>query len=602
MSDATTSQNLAQDITWDLSDLYASLDDPALEKDISGALERARKFETRFRSEIASKNLSSETLSSAFQEIEAIHEMYDKGMSFVFLVFSADMQNPRHGAMYQQTQEQMTEIRRHLLFFDLAVAAHPDDLVHRFLQDPSLGRYHHTIEKIRTFRPYQLTEPEEKMIDEKANTGVRAFGRLFDEAITRMKFRLQEGEKVTELSEQETLALLHDPKREKRRAGALALTEGLKAQGPLFSYIFNVIAADHSSEDRLRKIPDPMTVRHLDNEINPAAVEALLTTCDRNVGIVSRYYRLKKNLLKLDRLYDYDRYAPLSSNAPLIDFDRCKEQVLISFSDFSPKAYEIAKAFFDRRWIDAALHPGKKGGAFCHGTVPSVHPYVLVNYTGQPRDVMTVAHELGHGIHQTLASVQGYLNCDTPLTLAETASVFSEMLVFHRMKAKETDHQARLVLLCEKIEETFATVFRQAALTRFEQAFHAARREEGELSVERFNQFWMETNQAMFGDSLELTQDYAWWWMYIPHFIHSPFYCYAYSFGHLLVLALYQRYLSEGKAFVPNYLALLEGGGSDRPERLLMKTVGIDITRPEFWQEGMDLIVDMVKEAEQLAG
>lgn len=602
MADMTSKvHDLAQDIRWDLSDLYRDLDDPELEKDLMEALQRAQAFEGRFRSEMASDALPSKILLSAFQELEAIHEQSDKAMSFVFLIFAADSSNPRHGAVMQKTQEQLTEIRKHLLFFELAVAALPDHLATQFLEDPTLGRFRHSIEKMRTYHPYQLTEPEERIIDEKANTGVRAFSRLFDESINRITFRMTEDGKPKELSEQEVLSLLYDPDRVKRRAAAASLTEGLKEHGPLLAYIFNIIAADHASEDRMRRLPDPMALRHLDNEIDPAAVEALLSTCDRNMGLVGRYYRLKQRLIGLERLYDYDRYAPLSADTTTIPFDQCRAQVLSAFSDFSSKSYEVARKFFDRRWIDAELRPGKRGGAFCHATVPSAHPYVLVNYTGRPRDVMTVAHELGHGIHQSLSSVQGYLNADAPLTLAETASVFAEMLVFHRLKNEEDDPKARLFLLCEKIEEAFATVFRQAAMTRFEQALHQARRKEGELSIERINQFWMETNRSMFGDSVELTPDYSYWWMYIPHFVHSPFYCYAYSFGHLLVLSLYQRYLSEGKAFVSNYLALLEGGGSDRPERLLKRTVGIDIVRAEFWQEGIDLLNVLVGEAEALA-
>ncbi|HET6370893.1 MAG TPA: M3 family oligoendopeptidase [Nitrospiria bacterium] len=602
MPETVSPQDLAKDITWDLSDLYRSLDDPALERDLTEALERAKKFEAKYRSQISPRPPAPDTLLAAFQEMESIREQADRAMSFVFLLFAADTQNPRHGAMMQKTQERLTELRKHLLFFELGVAALPDGPAEMLIADQRLARYRHVIEKLRTFHPYQLSEPEERIIDEKANTGVRAFGRLFDETISRMKFRLKEGGKIKELGEQEVLSLLYDSSRKRRRAAASALTDGLKANGPLLGYIFNVVVADHASEDRLRKLPDPMASRHLDNEVVPAAVEALLDACDRNVGTVARYYRLKKRLLRLDRLYDYDRYAPLKSSGALIDFESCRERVLTSFSAFSPKAHEIAKTFFERHWIDAALRPGKRGGAFCHATIPSVHPYVLVNYTGRPRDVMTVAHELGHGIHQSLSSAQGYLSADAPLTLAETASVFAEMLVFHRLKNEETDPKMRLILLCEKIEESIATAFRQSALTRFEQSVHKARREEGELSLERYNRIWLEVNRTMFGDSVDLTEDYGHWWMYISHFIHSPFYCYAYTFGHLLVLSLYQRYLSEGLSFVPRYLALLEGGGSDRPERLLQRTVGIDVARPEFWQEGLDLLSGMVDEAERLAG
>jgi oligoendopeptidase F len=310
---------------------------------------------------------------------------------------------------------------------------------------------------------------------------------------------------------------------------------------------------------------------------------------------------LKKKELGLPTLYDYDRYAPLSSESEPIPFDHAREKVLSAFHDFSPRAEEVAAQFFQKGWIDAAVRPGKRGGAFSHGTVPSVHPYVFVNYLGTPRDVMTLAHELGHGLHQWLSREQNYFNFDTPLTTAETASVFAEMLVFHQFKKEEKDPKKRLALLMEKLEESFATVFRQVVLCRFEQVVHLARRNEGELSFDRINGLWMEANRGMFKDSVHLTDDYKWWWMYIPHFIHSPFYTYAYAFGHLLVLALYQKYLEEGKRFVPKYLGLLSAGGSQRPDQLLLEKMGLNIAESGFWQGGLDLLERMLKEAERLA-
>jgi len=462
MSNSGSGPNLAAGTAWDLSDLYRDPADPALEADLSKALDRAIQFEQDHRPRIKPGVLTPESLLSALKEIESIREQADKAMSFASLLFAADTRNPRHGALLQKTQERLTELRKHLLFFELAIAQFPKALIEELIVDARLAGYRHVIEKIQAFRPYQLPEAEEQLIDEKANTGIRAFSRLFDETVQRIRFPFSEGDNIRELSEQEVLSLLYDPDRERRRGAASALTDGLREHGALLSFIFNVVLADHASDDRLRRRPDPMTARNLENEADPASVDALLCTCDRNIGIVSRFYRLKQQLLRLDRLYDYDRYAPLEPSGGLIGFDRCREQVLDAFLAFSPKVHQIAKVFFEKHWIDAELREGKRGGAFCHGTVPSVHPYVLVNYTGRPRDVMTVAHELGHGIHQLLSAPRGYLSCDAPLTLAETASVFAEMLVFHRLKNEAQTSQARLLLLCEKIEDSSLPFFARA--------------------------------------------------------------------------------------------------------------------------------------------
>jgi oligoendopeptidase F len=405
-----------------------------------------------------------------------------------------------------------------------------------------------------------------------------------------------------EMGEQEALALLYNSNRSVRQAAAKGLTEGFQKNASLLTFIMNQVTADHASDDRLRRFPDPMASRNLSNEIDPTAVEALLSSCEDYYGLVERYYQLKKKKLGLETLYDYDRYASLSLESSSIPYEEAEEKVLAAFHDFSPKAEEVAAQFFKKRWIDAEVRPGKRGGAFSSGTVPSVHPYVFINYLGTPRDVMTLAHELGHGLHQWLSRERNYFNFDTPLTTAETASVFAEMLVFHRFKKEEKDPKKRLILLMEKLEESFATVFRQVVLCRFEQVVHLARRNEGELSPDRINGFWMEANRAMFKDSVTLTDDYKWWWMYIPHFIHSPFYTYAYAFGHLLVLALYQKYLQEGKKFVPKYLNLLAAGGSQRPEQLLQEKMGLDITDSQFWRGGLDLLERMLGEAEHLAG
>jgi len=330
-------------------------------------------------------------------------------------------------------------------------------------------------------------------------------------------------------------------------------------------------------------------------------VQALMHACEARHDLVQRYYHLKRRLLGLDALADYDRYAPLRAEASGTSWERCREIVLTAYGAFSPRMREIAALFFEQHWIDAEARDGKRGGAFSASTVPSVHPYVLLNYTGELHDVMTVAHELGHGVHQYLSRPHGYLQADTPLTLAETASVFGEMLVFEQLLREVGEPAARLGLLCSKIEDTIATVFRQIAMTRFEEKVHRARRAHGELSRDDICTLWQDTNAALYGDSVVLTDNYRWWWSYIPHFIHTPFYCYAYGFGELLVLALYQMYKREGAAFVPKYLDLLAAGGSEAPPTLLHR-IGVDIADPSFWQLGLEPLRVMIEQAEQLAG
>jgi oligoendopeptidase F len=451
---------------------------------------------------------------------------------------------------------------------------------------------------LRRYRDHVLSEPEERILEETANTGRRAFGRLFDELISAMRFRV-EGESE-DLGEEEILARLYAPDRDVRRRAAAALTAGLRAEARPLAFIFNTLVQDKAVDDRLRDHSSPLEARNLANEIEGPAVESLLSACVDRYSLVARYYRLKARLLGLERLEDFDRYAPISREERTIPFDEARDTVLDAYGAFAPEMAEVAGRFFERHWIDAELRPGKRGGAFSASTLPQVHPYVLLNYTGNPRDVMTVAHELGHGVHQSLAAGQGLLEQDTPLTTAETASVFGEMLVFRRLMAAETDPSARLALLCGKLEDAFATVFRQVCMTRFEQSLHAARRSEGELALERVNELWLAANRPMFGDSVALGDDYGWWWLYIPHFVHSPFYCYAYAFGELLVLALLRCYDEQGQAFVARYLDLLRAGGSDTPDALLAR-LDLDITDPSFWDGGLALLEDMVAEAEKLA-
>jgi len=601
MNDAASSASpgLAAGVRWDLADLYPEPAEAALERDLDAAEAAALRFAERHRGRIA--GLDARALAAAIDELEALLEPSARGAAYAGLRFAADTSLPANGALLQRVQERGSAVHNAIVFFQLEWVAVDDDAAAKLLADPALARRRHLLEAMRRYRPHVLSEPEEKLIEELANTGERAFSRLFDEILAAARFRVEEAGAVRECTEEEVLALLYDPGRERRQAGAAALTAGLRQHAHVLAFVFNTLVQNKATEDRLRAYPDPMAARHLSNEIEPKSVDALLAACERAHPLVQRYYRLKRRLLGLDELLDYDRYAPVGEARGAVPWAEAQRLVLAAYRDFSPVLAEIAGRFFERRWIDAELRPGKRGGAFSAGTVPSAHPYVLLNYTGTQRDVMTLAHELGHGAHQWLAREQGLFEQDTPLTLAETASVFGEMLVFRRLLREESDPKTRLALVCGKIEDAFATVFRQVVMTRFEQMLHEARRSEGELPIERISALWMEANRPMHGDAVRLTDDYGWWWLYIPHFVHSPFYCYAYAFGELLVLALLRRYDAEGDAFVPRYLELLRAGGSEAPAVLLAR-LGLDVTDPAFWEGGVALLAELVEEAERLAG
>ncbi len=600
MNERAREPSSADGIAWDLGDLYDGMDDPALRADLETAEQRANHFERKYRGTVFSEEgTPSAKLLEALADYEAILEQVGRAVAYVHLLHAAQSDDPKRGALLQSVRERSTAIRKHLIFFELEWLDVPDGAAEVLLGRPEISRYRHYLEKERKLRPHRLSEPEEKILDEKANTGSRAFVRLFDETLSAARFKVSCDGEVKEMNEQQVLALLYHPDRSQRAAASEGFTEGLRSYRQLLTYIFNVVVLDHKVDDGLRSFPTPMASRNLSNEIDQEVVDTLLAASESGHDIVQRYYRFKARLLGVDRLFDYDRYAPTFADAPSYDWTRCRQIVEAAYADFDGRAGEIVGAFFRKSWIDADPRLGKRGGAFCSSTVPSVHPYVLVNYTDRMRDVMTVAHELGHGIHQSLASERGYLQCDAPLTLAETASVFGEMLVFHRLMELETDPEVRLSLLCGKLEDAFATAFRQVVLTRFEQKLHAARREEGELSTERIGDLWMQANRPMHGDAVELTENYSLWWIYIPHFIHTRFYCYAYAFGELLVLALYQKYREEGRAFVPRYFSLLAAGGSEVPD-VLLKEMGVDITDAGFFAGGLTVLRELLEEAEAL--
>lgn len=588
----------AEVVRWDLSDLYAGPRDPALEADLDTAANEAEAFREAYRGRVAELNAAD--LVDGLAQLEDLERRLARPSAYIGLLHAVRGNDSEVGATLTRIEERTTAIGNRLLFFLLEWQAVDGPTAERLLQEEALGPYRHFLTTVRRYRPYRLSEAEERLLAEKQLTARSAWTRLFDETFTRLRFDAG-GE---QLSEEEVLARLKAEGGETRRTAAEALTEGLRGQLPLLTHVFNTVLTDKATDDRLRGYPHWLTERNLDNEASEAMVAALVDRVTQRTPLMARYYRLKARLLDLDTLYDYDRYAPLPGTQRTFDWASARETVLDAFGAFSSDMRAIAEEFFERGWIDAPVAEGKTGGAFSHPATPDVHPFVLVNFTGTASDVMTLAHELGHGVHQYLAREQGYYNADTPLTTAETASVFGEMLTFEHLMAGESTSEGKLALLCNKLEETFATVFRQMAMHRFEEAVHTTRREEGELSSERLGELWLTTQRPQFsddqGEAVTLSEGYRHWWSYIPHFLHVPGYVYAYAFGELLTLALYERYREEGAAFVPQYLDLLAAGGSESPEALVGR-LGLDLTDPGFWDRGLDVLATMVDRAEALA-
>lgn len=590
-------------ITWDLSDLYAAVGDPKLTGDEQTALQEAQAFAAEYRGQInVPAGPSPELMAAALSRYEALLDQASRPSCFSGLLHAGDTGKHEYGALLAHTQEAATTVQTTLMFFDLEWIALADEAAAPVIASPLCARWRHYLHSIRRYKPHTLSEPEEIILAEKVNTSSAAFVRLFDEATARTEFEIKIKGRKKKLNQSETLALLYQPDRDVRKAAAEGFTTGLKANTHTAAFILNTLLQDHAVTNRLRHYAGPADSRHLSNEIDPASVTALLGACEANAWIVRDYYRLKGKLLGLEPLYDYDRYAPVTiqgASIPTRDWPSARESVQAAYDTFSPELGRIVREFFEKRWIDAELRPAKHGGAFSHSAVPSTHPFILMNYTDKLRDVMTLAHELGHGVHQYLSRPQGILQAGTPLTLAETASVFGEMLTFERLMNEQNDPRVQLSLLCGKLEDIFATVFRQVVMTRFEEKIHAGRAQ-GELSAEDYDRLWMEANAPMFDGAVVLTEDYSRWWSYISHFYHSPFYCYAYSFGELLVLALWAKYKQEGAAFVPQYVELLSAGGSDTPANLVGR-MGLNINDPGFWNSGLSILGDMVKKAGKLA-
>ncbi len=589
-----TETELHADVHWNLGTLFSGIDDPKIAETLDAVQARAAQLETEYKGKIVSPELSAETLGAALREYEAIQQEAAKPMAFASLLFTTDTGDPARGAFLQKMQEQGTRLNLPLLFFELELAAVADDTLAPLLNTPEIAPYKHFIGVVRAARSHMLSETEERLMEELANTGGRAFGRLFQETTSNAVF-LWNGQ---EMGLAQITAKFMDPDREVRRTAAASFTAGLKPHSRTLTYIFNTLLQDKSVKDRLRHYSSAQESRHEANELDEATVSLVVDTVVRNYPLVARYYHLKREILGIDTLTHYDRYAPLFEAEEIITYPQAQAMVLEAFGGFSPEMQARAAEFFDKNWIDAPATKGKASGAFCSYVTPDTHPYMLMNYLGRMKDVMTLAHELGHGVHASLSRSQSLLNFHGTLPLAELASTFGEMLVFEQAVQSAT-LKDKLALYAEKIEGAFATIPRQTAMYRFELAIHNHRREQGELTTEEFGNYWQQEVQLMFGDSVELGDEHQLWWSYIGHFIGSPFYVYAYSFGELLVLSLYQQAKVGGAAFAENYLAMLALGGSLSPQELMAR-VGVDLSDPQFWQGGFDVLAGLVDEFEAL--
>ena len=577
-------------VRWDLADL---IDDGTTEALLEHALERAGAFAERYRG--ALEAIDGAGLAEAMNELAAIYDLVGRADSYASLDFSTDTTDPVRGALLARVQEHSTTLATRLLFFELEWAALSDDRAEELLGHDGLDFCRHHLRTARRYRPHLLSEPEEQIFTEKSISGANAWARLFGELTSAIEVQLEET-----VTLDVALARLTSPSREVRREGAAAVTRALEPGLRTRAFIFNTLLVDKATDDRLRSYGNWLAARNLANEATDESVAALVAAVVNRYELARRWYRLKAELLGIDRLADFDRMAPLAADEEHVEWQSARELVLDAYGSFSPSLGALAERFFAENWIDAPPVHGKRGGAFCAYTVPSVHPYVLLNFTGRRRDVLILAHELGHGVHAALAAQQGIFHQGTPLTLAETASVFGEALTFGRLLDASPTPAARLALLAEDIEGAIATVFRQVAMNRFEQLVHTERREVGELAVERFGELWAQTQTELLGDAVEVTDDYRCWWSYIPHFINTPGYVYAYSYGQLLALSVYDRYLTEGPGFEARYLELLASGGSRSPEEL-GEIVGIDLRDPGFWECGLDLVERRLEAAEAAA-
>ena len=590
-------------VEWNLDPLLNGRGDGAAGVDalLDDALGRADAFAATYAGRVG--ELDGPGLVTAMTELAELQDVIGRAGSYAALNFSTATADPERGALLQKVQERGTQLETRLLFFELEWAAVEDEQAERLLAADGLEFARHHLRTARRYRPHLLSEPEEKILAEKSLTSHSAWTRLFEEQAAAIEVDLSpDGDQADggPVALEVALSRLFSPEREVRRFAAERVTAALEPGLRVRAYVLNTLMADKMVDDRLRNYPHWLASRNLANEASDESVAALIEAVRARYELPRRWYRLKARLLGLDRLADYDRMAAVTSEADSIPWSEARDLVLDSYGSFSPELAATAREFFDGAYIDAPVRPGKRGGAFCAYTVPSAHPYVMLNYTARRRDVLTLAHELGHGVHAALARPQGVFHFATPLTMAETASVFGETIVFGRLLAQAPTPESRLSLLAESIEGSIATVFRQVAMNRFEDLAHTTRRADGELSLDRINGLWAQSQEELLGDAVEITDGYRTWWSYVPHFINTPGYVYAYAYGQLLALAVYAKYEEQGEAFVPAYLELLAAGGSRAPEEL-GRIVGVDLTDPGFWDTGLNLVERQLDAAENAA-
>jgi oligoendopeptidase F len=594
MAQAKAAEDLGALPEWDLSDLYSDPDSPELKSDLDRSAAEANRFRDQYRGKLAS--LPGETLGAAIARFERLQETLSKAVSYASLYYAANIGDPERGRFFQNVQERVNAISTELLFFALELNRIEDAALDEKLASPALAHYRPWLRDTRAFLPYQLSDELEKLLHEKYVAGRASWERLFDETLAELRFPL--GDKL--LTGAEALHLMSDPNGETRKAAAKSLGKVFGQNGRLFALVTNTLAKDKEIEDRWRGFKRPISSRNLANFVEDEVVDALIAAVRQSYPrLAHRYYRLKAKWFGVEALPYWDRNAPLpDSDDHVIRWGEAERIVLDAYGAFSPALAEIGRKFFTARWIDAPARPGKSPGAFAHPTVPSAHPYLLLNYQGKVRDVMTLAHELGHGVHQVLAGPRGQLMADTPLTLAETASVFGEMLTFQAMLKSESDATKQKAMIAAKVEDMLNTVVRQIAFAEFERRVHDERRQ-GELSAERIGEIWLDIQRDSLGPAIRFEDEYRCFWTYIPHFIHTPFYVYAYAFGDCLVNSLYASYQNASRGFAEKYLDLLRAGGTKRHKELLAP-FGLDASDPNFWKSGLDVIAGFIDRLEAL--
>jgi oligoendopeptidase F len=579
---------------WDLTDLYPGRDSPELKDDLERSVAAAAVFESTYKGKLA--GLSGRDLGAAVAAYEKLQDTLGRVMSYAGLVYAGDQSNSEIGRFFQMMQERVNDISSTLLFFTLEINKIEDAVLAEQLKAKELAHYAAWLRDVRAFRAHQLSDEVEKLLHEKSVAGRAAWTRLFDETSADLRFPID----GKDLTSAEALHLLSEPDPQLRKTAAKSLGEVFGRNARLFALITNTLAKDKEIEDRWRHFKRPISSRNLANFVEDEVVDALIASVRAAYPRLShRYYRLKARWFGAERLNYWDRNAPLpNEETRTIPWEEARDTVLKAYSAFSPDLAAVGRRFFDHRWIDAPARPGKSPGAFAHPTVPSAHPYLLLNYLGKTRDVMTLAHELGHGVHQVLAGPQGALMSDTPLTLAETASVFGEMLTFRALLKAEQDPKRRKALLAGKVEDMLNTVVRQIAFVDFERRVHDERRK-GELTPDRIGQIWLDVQGESLGPAIAFEDEYRHYWTYIPHFIHTPFYVYAYAFGDCLVNSLYAAYQEAHQGFAEKYLDLLRAGGTRRHKELLAP-FGLDASDPKFWDKGLSVIAGFIDELEKL--